>query len=95
MPESLPTQDQVLETLDRLSPEASRHLPDGTPLVSWQQLAYALFEKGSPFWRRPVGQPHGLDQSPAYSFMDRLGFEIPEIRRLNIYGGQYFCRRKP
>lgn len=90
----MPTEEDVLAAIDRLAPEAADHLGDGTPLISWKQLSFALFEKGSPHWKRPEGQPHGRDQSPAVDFMDRLAFDMKSVRQVNLRGGSYFCRRK-
>lgn len=90
----LPTTAQVLEAIDRLPKGWTRPAgaDAGLGFVSWQVLAYELFPKGSAAWRRPQGQPHGRDQSPAWSFMDRLGFD-PAITTARISGVQYFARR--
>lgn len=90
----LPSIDQVLAAIDRLPKGWTRPAgPDaGLGFVSWQVLAYELFPKGSPLWRRPQGQPHGLDQSPAWSFMNRLGFD-PAITTARISNVQYFARK--
>lgn len=89
---SMPDEDDVLAAIDRLAFEARHHTANGTPLISWQQLAFALFEKGSPFWTRPKGQPHGLDRSPAVEFMDRIAFDMPRVHKINLGGAAFYCR---
>lgn len=90
---ALPTTEDVLAAIDSLpsewSPEAGPH--EGLKHVSWRALAYALFPKGSPLWRRPKDQPHGLDQSPAYAFMDRLGSD-PRVKKVNTRQTSYYAR---
>lgn len=90
----LPTIERVLEAIDRLPVGWTRPAGDdaGRGFVSWQALAYDLFPKGSPHWRRPTGQPHGRDQSPAYAFMESLGFN-PAIQTVRISGVEYFAKR--
>lgn len=81
MTTELPTIEQVLAAIDN-HPQSDYSMPSGQKLVSWRNLAYTLFPKNSPLWRRPKGMPHGQDQSPAYEFMSQLG-KNPEIRVVN------------
>ena len=91
----LPSLEQVLEAIDRLPTAWTQPAgPDaGNKFVSWQDLAYDLIPKGSPLWHRPKGQPHGRHYSPAYEFMDQLGFR-PEIVTRRLGGQQLFGRRR-
>lgn len=90
----LPSIETVLAAIDRLPADWTRPAgPDaGLKFVSWRALAYELFPKGSPLWRQPQGQPHGRHYSPAYEFMDRLGFS-PAIITARLSGQQLFARK--
>ena len=92
MTTELPTIEQVLAVIDA-HPTSDYPMPSGQKFISWKNLAFELFPKGSPLWHRPKGMPHGLDQSPAYAFMDKLGFN-PAIRSINSRGGQFYARKE-
>lgn len=88
----MPTVEDALAIIDAAEVSEYPHTTaDGAVFVSWKTIAFALFPKGSPHWKRPEGQPHGLDQSPAFEFMSRLGFD-PRVRTIR---GQYFTRSAP
>lgn len=86
-----PTIEQVLAAIEA-HPATDYQMPDGRKLVQWQNLAFALFPKSSPAWRKPQGQPHGRDESEVTVFMSRLG-ALPEIQAFNFKGGTFFARR--
>lgn len=90
----LPSIEQVLAAIDSLPAEWTMPAgPNkGLKFVSRGALAGALFNQGSPLWRRPKGQPHGRNNSPAWDFMERLGFK-PEITVTRIKGIPYFARK--
>lgn len=90
MTDSLPTIEQALAAID--AHDVSDYpMPNGQKFVSWRNLAFALFPKGSPLWKQPTGKPHGQNSSPAYAFMDALGGH-PQIRSINARGTTFYAR---
>lgn len=87
----LPTFEDAVAKLKDLPPD--KILPNGKAYVGWGSLAYVLFEKGSPHWKRPVGKPHGKDQSPAVNFMQDLQFS-GQVETIRLGGTTFFRVKK-
>lgn len=95
MASEMPKLEDVLAAIDSLPVEWTRP-GDGATFVSRHALGQKLFPPGSKLWQRPQGMPHGLDRSPAWTFMDRIGFDFgASIETVNMGARKYYRRRTP